>query len=148
MATIIEQIQRDALDENVSVSSLLRRMKFAAAKLNLGAVEDWVEQELSGYQSAESVPAYRIIYGRPMSQNPVRGWEQIGGSVEGISKRHIAQSIASLEELIGCNSPNLMTDDLGQASVRAVTAAISPKSKKWRPRMNRSRLLVVGYRLI
>lgn len=28
------------------------------------------------------------------------------------------------------------------------TAAISPKSKKWRPRMNRSRLLVVSYRVI
>jgi AbiTii len=39
------QIQRDALDRNVRVSDLLRRVKLAATKLGLGAVEDWVEQE-------------------------------------------------------------------------------------------------------
>ena len=71
----------------------------AAVKLGLGAVEDWVEQELTGYKTAD-VPDYRIIYGRPMSQNPVRGWEQIGGAVENLSKRQVAQSIASIEELI------------------------------------------------
>lgn len=106
MASIIEQIQRDALDESVSVSSLLRRVKFAAAKLNLDALEDWVERELSGYQSIESIPSYRIVHGRPMAQNPVRGWEPIGGATEALSKRYISQSLASLEELIrGAEQP-------------------------------------------
>jgi hypothetical protein len=81
-------------------------VKYAAAKLNLGSVEDWVEQELSGYRSAQTLPSYRTIYGRPMARNPVRGWEQIGGAVEGISKRQIVQSVASLEELIrGADQP-------------------------------------------
>ena len=40
MASLIEQIQRDALDRTVPVSTLLRRVKLAAAKLGLGAVED------------------------------------------------------------------------------------------------------------
>jgi hypothetical protein len=99
VTSIIEQIQRDALDRDVRVSDLLRRVKFAATKLGMGAVEDWVENELSGYKTAESVPDYRIIHGRPMSRNPYRGWEAIGGSVEGIAVRHVAQSITSVEEL-------------------------------------------------
>jgi hypothetical protein len=99
MASIIEQIQRDALDANVRVSDLLRRVKFAATKLGLGAVEDWVEQELSGYSDAVTLPEYRIINGRPMAQHPYRGWELIGGHVERISKRKVGQTIASLEEL-------------------------------------------------
>jgi AbiTii len=99
MASIIEQIQRDALDANVRVSDLLRRVKLAATKLGLGAVEDWVEQELSGYNDAAALPDYRIINGRPMAQHPYRGWELIGGHVEAISKRRVGQTIASLEEL-------------------------------------------------
>jgi len=103
MASIIEQIQRDACDPNVRISDLLRRVKLAATKLGLGAVEDWVEHELAGYPDKGSVPDYRIINGRPMSQNPVRGWELIGGHVEQISKRRIGQNVASLEEL--ANAP-------------------------------------------
>jgi AbiTii len=68
--SIIEQIQRDALDRAVSVSDLLRRMKLAATKLGLGAVEDWVEQELNGCKG--ELPDYRIIHGRPMVQDPYR----------------------------------------------------------------------------
>jgi AbiTii len=104
MTSIIEQIQRDALDRTVRVSDLLRRVKLAATKLGLGAVEDWVEQELNGYNESP-VPNYRIIHGRPMFQRPLMGagWELMGGAVDGISVRHIGQSVASLEEL--ANAP-------------------------------------------
>jgi hypothetical protein len=103
VASIIEQIQRDALDPKVRVSDLLRRVKLAATKLGLGVVEDWVERELSGYNSL-ALPEYRIVHGRPMFQRPSTGaWEQIGGHVEGISVRYIAQTVASLEEL--ANAP-------------------------------------------
>jgi hypothetical protein len=100
MPSIIEQIQRDSLDRTVPVSDLLRRMKLAVTKLGLGAVEDWVEQELNGYKESP-VPDYRITHGRPMFQRPLMGagWEIMGGAVEEISVRHIAQPIASLEEL-------------------------------------------------
>src|SRR5271166_6150518 len=53
MASIIEQIQHDALDRSVRASDLLRRVKLAATKLSLGTVEDWVEQELNGYKGRE-----------------------------------------------------------------------------------------------
>jgi hypothetical protein len=73
MTSIVEQIQHDALDHNVPVSTLLRRVKLAATKLGLGAVEDWVEQELKGYRT--HAPDYRVVAGRPMARNPYRGWE-------------------------------------------------------------------------
>jgi hypothetical protein len=102
VTTIIEQIQRDALDRSVRVSDLLRRVKLAATKLGLGRVEDWVEMELNGYNGFP-VPEYRIVYGRPIARNPYTGWEPIGGSTKNLSVRHIVQSIASLEEL--ANAP-------------------------------------------
>lgn len=99
MPAIIEQIQRDALDTRVSVSSLLRRVKLAAAKLNLNGLEVWVEKELSGYK--EDVPEYRQLTGQPMAFNPYRGWIPITGEVAGwLSKRGLAQPIASIEDLI------------------------------------------------
>lgn len=107
MAPIIEQIQRDSLDRSVRVSDLLRRVKLAATKLGLGAVEDWVEQELNGY-NALPFPDYRVIHGRPKFQRPTTGaWELIGGHVEGFSSRNVGQSIASLEEL--ASAPNEAT---------------------------------------
>ena len=103
MTSIIEQIQRDALDRTVRVSDLLRRMKLAATKLGLGSVEDWVEHELNGYNELP-LPDYRVIHGRPMFQNPYGGaWQLMGGAVENLSVRHVGQSVASLEEL--ANAP-------------------------------------------
>lgn len=104
MPTIIEQIQRDAVSSDVAVSALLRRLKVAAVKLGLGPVEKWVEYELNGY--AQDVPDYRVVHGLPMARHPFRGWEQIGGHVEGINSRRVAQSIASLEELTAAVSAN------------------------------------------
>jgi len=98
VTSIIEQIQRDAVDDRVPVSTLLRRVKLSAAKLGLGAVEDWVESELNGYKGP--VPDYRMASGRPMSQNPVRGWEPIGGYIEQLSKRGVGESVAAIEQLI------------------------------------------------
>lgn len=99
MVSIIEQIQRDALDRSVRVSDLLRRVKLAATKLGLGTVEDWVERELNGYNELP-FPDYRVIYGRPKFQRPTTGaWELIGGHIESLSVRHVGQSVASLEEL-------------------------------------------------
>jgi hypothetical protein len=103
VASIIEQIQRDALDHGVTVSSLLRRVKLAATKLGLDDIELWVEKELNGYGSSD-LPKYRIVHGRPMAHHPYRGWEPIGGHIEKLGVRHVAQSIASLEEL--AKAPN------------------------------------------
>jgi AbiTii len=78
MASIIEQIQHDALDGSVRVSDLLRRVKLAATKLSLGTVEDWVEQELNGYKGRE-LPEYRIINGQPVYKSPYESQRNLLG---------------------------------------------------------------------
>jgi hypothetical protein len=98
MPTIVEQIQRDALDTTIPVSTLLRRVKLAAAKLGIPSVESWVDAELNGYTA--SVPDYRMVYGRPMFFNPFHGWLPITGNIEAINQRAVGQTVASIEALI------------------------------------------------
>jgi hypothetical protein len=102
MTGLVEEIQRDAIDQNASVASLLRKVKLAAAKLDLPSVETWVEQELNGY--TEKVPDYRLLSGQPMSHDQYFGWRQIGGYVEQISKRATGMSIAAIEDMLSGGS--------------------------------------------
>jgi hypothetical protein len=71
LPTIVEEMQLAALDQSVSLSDLLRRVKFVAVKLKLGSIEDWVEQELHGYK--DTVPQYRIVVGQPMAHSIYHG---------------------------------------------------------------------------
>jgi len=86
------------MNSGVPVSDLLRRVKLAAVKLGLGAVEDWVEHELKGYQGKP--PEYRKVHGRPMGRNPYRGWMPLGGNTESISWMPNAEPVSSLEALL------------------------------------------------
>lgn len=101
MAGLVEAIQNDALDPKVGVSTLLRKVKLAAAKLQLPAVEEWVESELNGYKG--EIPEYRLLKGEPRAFNPYRGWIPIGGdpkTVRMISTARTNQSIAEIEDLV------------------------------------------------
>jgi len=98
MATIIEKLQHAALDKNTPVNDLLRRVKFVAAKLGLGNVEEWVEQELNGYESPP--PAYRRVYGIALALNPFQGWLPIGGHIDNLSRRTIGEPVSALEALL------------------------------------------------
>lgn len=105
MAGIIEEIQRDALDSRVPIESLLRRVKLAAAKLQLGDLQGWVEQELNGYSG--ELPEYRKILGQPAAWNPYNGWIPVHGDesfMTIISDARVAQSIGSLRDLLEKNS--------------------------------------------
>jgi hypothetical protein len=102
LAGLVEAIQRDALDPKIQVATLLRKVKLAAAKLQLTQVEEWVDMELNGY-GISPVPDYRKLIGQPKARNPYRGeWIPIGGNVEfveSISKTSCRESVASLEQL-------------------------------------------------
>jgi hypothetical protein len=106
MASIIEQIQRDALDRSVHISDLLRRMKLAASKLGLGSLEDWVEHELNGYEQVP-VPEYRVVSGLPMCEQRHMGRLPLTGFVEQLSTRRMGFSVAALEEY--ANAPDEAT---------------------------------------
>jgi AbiTii len=73
MESLVLQIQRDALNMQVSVDELLRKAKTVAFKLGLEDFLTWIDLELSGYGD-KGVPPYREIRGELYSLNPMRGW--------------------------------------------------------------------------
>jgi AbiTii len=111
MTGLIEEIQRDALDPKSPISALLRKVKVAATKLNLPPTERWVDRELSGYNNATALPAYRELIGHPRALNPYRGWIPILlGNKEldqMLASCGVRESVASLECIADQLQPHL-----------------------------------------
>lgn len=73
MSSLVEELQRDALNSSVSVGDLLRKALVVASKLDLSDFRAWVESELLGYDDGD-VPSYRIMRGKVMAMNPAVGY--------------------------------------------------------------------------
>ena len=120
MSGLIEEIQRDAFDETVPISRLLRKVKAAASKLSLPPTEKWVEQELSGYH--EDPPQYRKLTGKPQALNPYQGWVPIMMATDSdnklISDVTVRQSVASLEALLADNETSFVQFPLPTSFIR------------------------------
>ena len=123
MTGLVQQLQADALDQSVSVSTLLRKVKVSAVKLGLSDTVEWADQELKGYK--EEVPSYRMVRGRCMGLNPYHGWSVVGGDpkiVEALSQRALGQAISSLEELTTGDKDQLMVT-LPPKTVNGITSS-------------------------
>jgi hypothetical protein len=103
--SLIDELQLDASNPAVPVTSLLRKALMVAAKLELSDIPEWINKELSGYDDANAVPEYRIIYGEVKALNPFRGWIPVQFPTtdlqETISKKPVTESVAQIEALIG-----------------------------------------------
>lgn len=105
MPSLVEELQKDALNQNVKVTELLQKSLVVATKLKLDEFASWVRLELDGYGEAE-VPAYRVLHGTPQVFNPYRGYQPLHfGSTEHakrFSKMHFNTPIGQIEhDLIG-----------------------------------------------
>ncbi|WP_089725540.1 AbiTii domain-containing protein [Candidatus Thiosymbion oneisti] len=58
--SLLSEIQASAVDAREPITALLRRCKILAARLKHAEFKAWVENELSGYNTKESIPEYRI----------------------------------------------------------------------------------------
>lgn len=101
MSGLVLELQRDALDKNVDVSSLLRKAVVVSKKLGIREIETWINQELAGYPADEdAVPKYREVSGVVKVFNPYHGWQPLNfGNAElgeDLSKRKISQAIGEL----------------------------------------------------
>lgn len=100
MPSLIEELQRDALDQNVSVTELLQKCLVVATKLGIDEFASWARLELDGYKPQE-VPEYRVIYGEPQVFDPLRGYQPLHFSdhrfAEIISKMRFHQPIGEIE---------------------------------------------------
>jgi hypothetical protein len=101
---IVVQLQTDCLDASVPISTLLRKAKLVASKLDLGPTEEWVESELNGYKCPlKDLPEYRKGVGQPKFFNPYHGWLDIvltdSTTREMVSTAFLPQAIAEIEHL-------------------------------------------------
>ena len=72
MNGIVLELQKEVLDETVSIESLLRKAYLIAKKLKFKEFEEWINQEQNGYNNA--LPEYRYINGEIKAWNPYHGW--------------------------------------------------------------------------
>lgn len=77
MSSLVQELQREALDSSVLVSDLLRKALVVAKKLNIKEFDEWISLELKGYNGKDEIPSYRVLSGRPMARNPYHGWQPI-----------------------------------------------------------------------
>lgn len=99
-------MQREAMDQQIAVSGLVRTALVVATKLNLDEFREWCELELKGYRGHD-VPRYRQVVGRLQAWNPVQGAYipvRIDHSATrtALTTRAVAQPVRELEDL--CNS--------------------------------------------
>ena len=70
---IVLQLQALAIDPRSEVPELLRKALLIAVKLRLNDFKSWVNWELSGYETMDSIPDYRRLVSVIKARNPVRG---------------------------------------------------------------------------
>ena len=73
MNGIVLELQKEAMDKNADIESLLRKSYVIARKLKLPEFQEWIQCEQEGYGGKET-PEYRMIQGQLKALNPVRGW--------------------------------------------------------------------------
>ena len=100
---IVLQLEEDALRQDADILVLLRKAKVAAHKLKLNEFEKWVDCELGGYGTEDTVPKYRHVRGELLAWNPYRGWIPVvsDGSVNLLKEQPVRDGIAALIDLYG-----------------------------------------------
>ena len=103
--SLVEEIQAGALNRDIPVVDLLRRVKLAAAKLRLSDTREWVDRELNGYSGIEEkeIPQYRVGSGSLMHFSPYHGTRPAHGdpeSIAAISLHWFREPIGALESLL------------------------------------------------
>lgn len=100
MPSLVEELQKDALNKNVTVTELLHKCLVVSSKLKLDDFATWVRLELDGYGDGE-VPEYRVLHGTPQVFNPYRGYQPLhfSSAVEAkrFSKMHFNTPIGQIE---------------------------------------------------
>lgn len=102
MGGIVLELQKEAMDKNADIESLLRKSYVIARKLKLSEFEEWIQCEQDGYGKKE-VPEYRRIQGQLEALNPVRGWIPVvmesAMAEQAFTKTKLPNSVSELYDL-------------------------------------------------
>jgi hypothetical protein len=77
-SSLIDEIESDALDDNVPVTTALRKCVSLGGRSASEALRDWATRELKGYTPEDELPAYRVVPA-PLMVDAVNGNVQITG---------------------------------------------------------------------
>ena len=127
---IVIELQREALDENISIESLMRKAYLVAKKLGLKEFEKWINQEQNGYD--EQIPEYRNIVGEIKAWNPYHGWIPMVVSAnvaDFISKAPFSTSISALQDLYNSSKGTIMISVPGKLTEIFNQSSDSPPTK-------------------
>lgn len=143
MSGLVLELQRDALNQNVHISDLLRKAFVVSRKLNILDIQEWINNELNGYPPEEDkIPEYRRLHGIPKVFNPYHGWQPLNFEnleiSDLLSSRKHPHPVGELDNLIshdGSNSlylqyPQQVTNWLiNQMGVPMQPALLIPRTK-------------------
>lgn len=73
---LIEEIERDALDDSVPVATALRKCVVLGGRSGSERLRDWATRELEGYFGQDTLPDYRVIHA-PLLIDGISGSYQI-----------------------------------------------------------------------
>jgi hypothetical protein len=59
--SLLREIQAAATESKVDISTVLRKAKILAVRLQYPEFETWVDRELNGYVHGSSLPPYRVV---------------------------------------------------------------------------------------
>lgn len=102
--SLVLELQDLAADESTPIATLLRRALSVSRKLQLDDISDWINSEMSGYDSWESVPTYRKTRASLRARNPYHGLIpfMIGNEavMDKLTSVSCIQSIGELEDVL------------------------------------------------
>ena len=115
-AGLLIQIQNDALDDNVSVATALRKCLVLGGEAGSDELRDWARRELEGYAGADDVPEYRVIHA-PLRIDGIAGNYQVTGEQLAPSRipdfaRHIVSERLELRYGVGSLEALLQQPDI------------------------------------
>jgi hypothetical protein len=109
--SLVLELQKEALDQRVSVSHLLRKALVVVRKLKLSEFQNWIEIELNGYGDTFTETEYRQVRGSCMVKNPYHGFQPVQFPndewAKKFSERRISSPVAELESLVSNQKSNI-----------------------------------------
>ncbi|MED4762118.1 hypothetical protein ABHN05_13025 [Brevibacillus laterosporus] len=108
MESIVLELQREAYQNNTSVSNLLRKAYTLSKKLKVREFETWADWELNGYEDSSDLPEYRKVYGELKAFNPYNGYipAYLPDLQDLLTKKSIFEPITEIETVVRQGNEN------------------------------------------
>lgn len=116
MESLVLKLQADCMDQNQSVTTILREAWAVAKKLDLRDFVDVLHKELNGYFDADDVPNYRVLTGELKALNPSVGYIPVlirdPAVDKSLTQKPVLTSIPEIEDLL--SKPNASSSMISQ----------------------------------